>query len=112
MNIIDELANARNAGKTACLNGKPQPATIYRFCAMHMRGTANPEREFAEALDRGDKFEKNYIASDYISAWLEANNILWGGFHIENMTKHDHGHDDGDSYHYCFTAIVFPRTEW
>ena len=106
--LVDDYRAAREAGKIGWTNIDPEPAMIHHFFVMHMSITDEPEREFAEAIDRSDDFIKNSLAMEYVSAYLDTHNIPWGSFTVGRIHKYEHGRSE-DSYHYCFEAIVKPR---
>ena len=108
--MVADAHTADEAGKSGWCHLEPKPATIYSFCVMHTDYDHNKaEHDFAEALNRSDDWTKNRLASDYVSAWCDANNVPWGSIEIFHKPyKYDH-HNKGN-YHFTFDAIVTMRT--
>ena len=107
--MVADIHVAKEAGKTGWMNIEPQAATIYHFCAMHTDYDSNAaEHAMAEALDRSDESMRVRLASDYASAWCDANGILWGSIEIFHK-PYKYSHHSAGNYHYVFTAIVTPR---
>ena len=107
--MVADTHAAQEAGKTGFSHIEPQSATIYHFCVMHTDYDSNAaEHAMAEAIDRSDEFMRVRLASDYASAWCDANGILWGSIEIFHK-PYKYSHHNAGNYHYVFTAIVTPR---
>ena len=106
--MVNDTKTAKVAGANGWLNGEPQVATVYRFCVMHTDYNRGNDYDMAEAIDRADDFWKNNLMSEYVAAWCDANNVLWGTIEIiGKAVKYNHGTEG--NYHYCFRALVTLR---
>lgn len=108
--MVDDTKAAEAAGKSGWSHIAPKPATIYSFCVMHTDYDPNKaEHDFAEALNHSDDSMKVRLASDFVSAWCDANDVPWGSIEIFHK-PYKYNHSKEGNYHFTFDAVVTLRT--